>query len=114
MDPIKKSAKRRSFLKSLTKQLAISNIEDRATNVRITCYANIRNAMEALDVKVISRPAPGTAPEYAPRSNRPSCHLCRAQYKRQRKTWSYCYSCNKVVCAGHSTTLHRCHSCTPG
>ncbi|XP_036329443.1 uncharacterized protein LOC118741551 [Rhagoletis pomonella] len=52
MDPIKKSDKRRSFLKLLTKQLAISNIEDRATNARITCYPNIRNAMEAFDVKV--------------------------------------------------------------
>lgn len=50
--PVKKTDKRRSFLQLLTTQLALPNIEERATNARITSYPRIRSAMEAFNVKV--------------------------------------------------------------
>lgn len=53
LKPEKKCDRRRTFIKLLTKQLAIPNIEDRAMNPHITKYPKIRNAIEAFDVKVV-------------------------------------------------------------
>ncbi|KAF5278662.1 hypothetical protein FQA39_LY00704 [Lamprigera yunnana] len=111
MNPLRKSDKRRSFLELLTKQLAVPYIEERATNPRITCYPKIRSAMETFDVVVLQRPQQGAKPEFAPRTNRWSCHLSRQQYHRQRKTRSKCYNCQLPVCTEHSHQLARCATC---
>lgn len=48
------SDKRRSFIKALTIQLVMPNMEERASNVHITCYPQIRMAMESFGVVVCS------------------------------------------------------------
>lgn len=50
--PTPQSDKRRSFLKILSRQLVMPNIEERANNPRITCYPNIRMAMQTFRVMV--------------------------------------------------------------
>lgn len=52
IEPSPRTDKRRSFLKVLVRQLAVPNMEERATNTHVTRWPNIRNALEAFDVKV--------------------------------------------------------------
>lgn len=72
------------------------------------------NTFKLLLIQTLQPMKPGQGaetPAVAPKTNRPSCMLCRQEYRKQRKTRNYCFSCNDPVCAEHSEQLYRCNKC---
>lgn len=110
----KKTDARRTFLKTLGKQLAMPAVLTRSETPTIYRNDSTRVAIESVLGKPIVRPVSVNKPIIRDSTGRlpilGNCYKCLHE-KQLRKTRKNCSNCRGPICAAHTTTINLCPRC---
>lgn len=117
-DPLQeKKNYRRKFLQDLGKELAKSNIQNRAKSPRVWQHFSVKSGIECMLGAPLAHQTPTTNTNIQPRDKTGrlqvtgKCYVCRETEKKQRKTRKSCNACSRPVCNEHSENITKCHTC---